>query len=163
MRGQCPRALSPFCMRNYAPNKGDQMEYEFALKKPLSRRSQADLSITPSAEQIVMVHSITRQFLRLLKAFLIVTEQSALLLSDAPFHLFELSHELCRIVGLDNGCAVLLDLFEVAPKLVWSDDDLGVLQRMPIDQLRATCRALSSVRPNARSFSRLSEFSGDVN
>ncbi len=135
------------------------MEYEFALKKPLPRRPQADPTIRPSADQIVLVHSITSQFLRLLRGFLIVTEQSALLASDAPFHLFELSEELCRIAGLDNGCAVLLDLLEISPKLVWNDDDLAVLQRMPIDRLRAMYRILSNVRPDACSFSLLSEFS----
>jgi hypothetical protein len=135
------------------------MQYEFALKKPLPRRPQADLTIMPSAAQIVLVHSVTSQFLHLLKRFLIVTKQSALLASNAPFHLFELSDELCGIAGLNNGCVVLLDLFAATPKLVWSDEDFAVLQRMPIDHFRAMCRTVSNVRPNARSFSLLSEFS----
>jgi hypothetical protein len=139
-------------MRDHALIKGHRMQYDFALKKPLPRRPQADLGIRPSAEQIVLVHSITSQFLRLLRGFLIVTEQSALLASDAPFHLFELSEELCRIAGLDNGCAVLLDLLEISPKLVWNDDDLAVLQRMPIDRLRAMCRELSKYTGDASAF-----------
>jgi hypothetical protein len=98
------------------------------------------------------VHSITSQFLRLLRGFLIVTEQSALLASDAPFHLFELSDELCGIAGLDNGCAVLLEVFNAPPKLVWSDGDLAVLQRKPIDQLRAMCRELSKYTSDASAF-----------
>jgi hypothetical protein len=144
-------------MRDYALINGHRMEYDFNLKKPLPRRPQANLTIVPSAEQIILVHRITSQFLRLLRDFLTVTEQSALLASDAPFHLFELSDELCGIAGLDNGCAVLLDLLEVSPKLVWSDEDLAVLQRTPVDQLRAMCRTLSNVRPNACSFFLISE------
>jgi hypothetical protein len=143
-------------MHYYALIKGHRMQYDFALKKPLHRRPQADLSTSPGAEQIALVHWITHQFLRLLRRFLIVTEQNSLLASDAPFHLFELSDELCGIVGLANDCAVLLDLFDVPLKLVWSDEDLAVLQRMPADQLRAMCRTLSNVRPNARLFCLLS-------
>jgi hypothetical protein len=142
-------------MRDHALIKGHRMEYDFALEKPLPRRPQADLTIRPSTEQIVLVHRVTGHFLPLLGGFLIVTVQSALLASDAPFHLFELSDELCGIIGLDNGCAVLLEVFNT-PKLVWSDEDLAVLQRMPADQLRAMYRTLSNVRPNARSFSLLS-------
>src|ERR1700742_516188 len=68
-RGQCPRALAPFCMRQYALIKGHRMQYDFSLKKPLSRRPQLDLTITSSAEQIVLAHWITLQFLRLLNGF----------------------------------------------------------------------------------------------
>jgi hypothetical protein len=118
-------------MHDYALNKEYRMEYEFALKKPLPRRPQADLTIMPSAEQIVVVHWITIQFLRLLRGFLIVTEQSALLASDAPFHLFELSDELCGVAGLDNGCAVLLDLFNTPPTLVWNEEGSGTTRIWP--------------------------------
>jgi hypothetical protein len=106
------------------------MDHEFSLKKPLRPRPEPDWSIKPSAEQIALVHWITAQMLRLLMDYIDETEQNAIFASEAPFHLFELSEELCRTLGLDRSCAVLFDLFDVSPKLVWSDEDFAVLQRI---------------------------------
>ena len=131
------------------------MEYDFTLSKPLPQRAQPDYSVKPSAEQRALVQWITAQVLRNLKEYLILSGQTSLLVSDAPLHLFELNDELCAMLGLDNGCIALMDVLDASPKLVWSDIDLAVLQRLPLDHLRNTCRELTTARPNLRSFNPL--------
>ena len=128
---------------------------DFDLKKPLPSRPQAERSIEPTAEQVALVHWINGQMLQLLLEYLDETGQNAVLASDAPFHLFELSDELCRIVGVEGGCVVLLELLDVPPKLIWSDEDLAILQRVPMDSLRAMCCALAYFVTKRRSFTRL--------
>lgn len=83
------------------------------------------------------------------------TEQNAIFASDAPFLLFQLSEELCRTLGLDRSCAVLFDLFDVSPKLVWSNEDLAVLQRMSVGQLRRSLTELARYAPSEGSFTQL--------
>ena len=131
------------------------MDYEFTSKKPMPQRAQPDWSIKPGAEQIALVHWITAQVLRLLMECIDETEQNAIFASEAPFHLFELSEELCGVLELQSGCALLLDLFDVSPKLVWSDEDFAVLQRMPVEHLRPMCCALAEHSAVSNDFLRL--------
>ena len=133
------------------------MEYDFPLTKPLPQRSQPDYSIQPSAEQRALVRWITAEMLRVLREYIVLSGQTLFFASDAPLHLFELNDELCGTLELDSGCVVLMDLLEASPKLVWSDIDLAVLQRQPIDQLRVTCRELTSARAIICSFALLTE------
>jgi hypothetical protein len=131
------------------------MDHEFSLKKPLPTRAQPDWTIRPCAEQVALVHWITAQVLRLLMDYIDETEQNAIFGSEAPIHLFEPSEELCGIFGLDKGCAVLFDLFDVSPKLIWSNEDFGVLQRMPVARLQTTCRSLAKHSAVSNDFLRL--------
>src|SRR4051794_35202538 len=119
------------------------MEHELQLIRPLLDRRQPDYTIKPSAEQVALVHWITGQMLRLLTNYISVSGQHAIFASDAPLHLFELSDELCGMLGLENGCVVLFDLLEVSPKLVWSDEDFGLLERISVDRLRTMCCELT--------------------
>ena len=127
------------------------MEYD----KALPNRARPDWSIKPGAEQIALVHWITAQVLRLLMDYIDETEQNAIFGSEAPFHLFEPSEELCGILGLDKGCVVLFDLFDVSPKLIWSDEDFAMLQRIQVEQLQTTCRALGEYSVVSNDFVRL--------
>lgn len=131
------------------------MEYDFSLKEPLPHRAPPDWLINPGAEQIALVHWITAQVLRLLMEYIDETEQNAIFASEAPFHLFELSEELRGSLGLDKRFAVLFDLFDVSPKLVWSHEDLAVLQRMSVGQLRRSLTELARYAPSEGSFTQL--------
>ena len=103
------------------------------------------------------MHWITAQILRVLTNYISGSGQHAIFASDAPLHLFELSDELCGMLALENGCVVLLDLLDVSPKLIWSDDDCGVLHRMPVARLQMRLRELSMYAPGPCSFVRLTE------
>lgn len=133
------------------------MEHELHLRQPLPRRPQPDYTIKPSAEQVALVHWITAQMLRLLTNYIFLTGQNTIFASDAPLHLFELSDQLCCMLALENGCVVLFDLLDVSPKLIWSDDDCGVLRRLPVAPLRRGLRELSMYAPGPCSFVRLTE------
>jgi len=131
------------------------MDHKFKLKKALPKRPCPDLSAKPTAEQVALVHWLKAHMLLLLLEYLDATDQSTILASDAPFHLFELSDELCRILRFEGGCVVLLELLDVRPKLVWSDEDSAILQRVPVDSLRAMCCALAYFVTKKHSFTRL--------
>ena len=128
------------------------MNYEFDLNKPLPSRARAEAAIKPTTEQVALAHWLKAQMLRLLLGYLDETDRNTILASAAPFHLFELSNELCTVIGLESGCVVLLELVDVQPKLIWSDEDLALLERVPVDSLRAMCCALSYFITRPRSF-----------
>ena len=122
---------------------------DFDLKKPLPSRPQAERSIEPTAEQVALVHWINGQMLQLLLEYLDETGQNAVLASDLAFRHVPVD------VGVEVGCVVLLELLDVPPKLIWSDEDLAILQRVPMDSLRAMCCALAYFVTKRRSFTRL--------
>jgi hypothetical protein len=131
------------------------MNYEFELRKLPRERAQADLSVKPTAEQVPLVHWVTAQLRQLLIEYLGVADHTAILASEAPFHLFELSDKLCRILGFEGGCVVLLEVLDAPPKVFWSNEDLSVLERVPVDRLRAMCCALAYFVTKKHSFTRL--------
>ena len=57
-----------------------------------------------------------------------------------------------RILGLEQGCVVMLELFGNRTTLNWSNEDVGVLQRRPLDQLWKAESELLIYAPDECSF-----------
>ena len=120
------------------------MDFHYKLKKPLPTRRSVEATGEPTVVQVVLAERITDAVLRLLRDHLTMSGHEELFGSGKPFELFEVCDDLCDALGLERQCAVLLELTNSEPKLVWNDDDLVCLQQKPIDHLRRIQTAIAN-------------------
>ena len=128
------------------------MDYEFRLTRPISDRVLHNSLVNPTTEQRELAGRITDLTLGLLVDALIITDQTELLVADAPFHLFAVSDHLCDLLGLDHGCVVMLNLVGELPHIEWHDNDIGTLQRKDIDDLRTIVSTLKAHKVSGDEF-----------
>jgi hypothetical protein len=65
------------------------------------------------------------------------------LVRSHPFLLFELSADLCYILGLKNGCWIMFELSGGCPTILFEDNDMHVLQHKGAAQLEEAASRLS--------------------
>ena len=131
------------------------MDYEFTLSRPIPDRILHNLSVNPTTDQKTFASRITDLTLGLLVDALIITDQTELLVADAPFHLFAVSDYLCDLLGLEHGCVVMLNLTQDLPHIEWHDNDIGTLQRKAVSDLQAIIATLKCYKATPAVFTRL--------
>ena len=131
------------------------MDYEFTLSRPIPDRTLHNLSVNPTTDQKTFTSRITDLTLGLLVDALIITDQTELLVADAPFHLFSINNYLCDLLGLDHGCVIMLDLTNELPHIEWHDNDIGTLQRKGVSELQAIISTLKCYKATPDVFTRL--------
>lgn len=74
---------------------------------------------------------------------------------DKPFQLFEMHPDIASLIGLNEGCWVMLELSGQSPTVIFEDRDLAQLERKSVAELECAASALHYQIDNPTAFTLL--------
>jgi hypothetical protein len=72
--------------------------------------------------------------------------------NEKPFQLFEMHADIASMLGLEEGCWIMLELSGQSPTVIFEDRDLCELKRKPISELEQAASALHHQLDNPTAF-----------
>jgi hypothetical protein len=74
---------------------------------------------------------------------------------ESPFQLFEMHADIAALLGLNNGCWIMLELSGHSPTVIFEDRDLAQLKRRSVPELECAASALHHQLDNPTAFTLL--------